>query len=119
VIQVLVEQTDRDALERASDRGDLGEDVDAIRVVVDHPLEAADLALDPPQSRPYRLLHLWRTLHAFPPGSIPPWGIVTRRSSTRVISKFVKPGTTNDTPYNRYALLCSMEEAFGLGVLRP
>jgi hypothetical protein len=31
----------------------------------------------------------------------------------------VKPGTTNDTPYNRYALLCSMEEAFGLGVLRP
>jgi hypothetical protein len=31
-----------------------------------------------------------------------------------VISKFVTPGTTNDTPYNHYALLCSMEDAFGL-----
>jgi hypothetical protein len=29
-----------------------------------------------------------------------------------VISKFVKPGTTNDTPYNHYSLLCSMEDAF-------
>ncbi|MCJ7437719.1 MAG: alkaline phosphatase family protein [Acidimicrobiia bacterium] len=34
-----------------------------------------------------------------------------------IISKFVKPGTTNDTPYNHYALLCSMEDLFGLSHL--
>jgi hypothetical protein len=31
-----------------------------------------------------------------------------------VVSRFVKPGSTNDTPYNHYSLLCSMEDAFGL-----
>ena len=34
-----------------------------------------------------------------------------------VLSRFVKPGTTNNTPYNHYALLCSMEDAFGLAHL--
>ena len=34
-----------------------------------------------------------------------------------VVSRFVKPGTTNATPYNHYALLCSMEDAFGLAHL--
>ena len=34
-----------------------------------------------------------------------------------VISKIVKPGTTNDTPYNHYALLCSMEDVFDLSHL--
>jgi len=29
-----------------------------------------------------------------------------------VVSQFVKPGTTNATPYNHYSLLCSMEDAF-------
>jgi hypothetical protein len=31
-----------------------------------------------------------------------------------VISRFTKPGTTNATPYNHYALLCSVENVFGL-----
>jgi len=31
-----------------------------------------------------------------------------------VVSRFVKPGTTNDTPFNHYSLLCSMEDAFRL-----
>ena len=34
-----------------------------------------------------------------------------------IVSPFVKPGTTSDTPYNHYALLCSMEDAFGLSHL--
>jgi phosphatidylinositol-3-phosphatase len=31
-----------------------------------------------------------------------------------VVSRLVKPGSTNDTPYNHYSLLCSLEDAFGL-----
>lgn len=34
-----------------------------------------------------------------------------------VVSPLVKPGTTNTTPYNHYALLCSMEDAFGVSRL--
>ncbi len=34
-----------------------------------------------------------------------------------IISPFTKPDTTNATPYNHYALLCSIENAFGLGHL--
>ena len=49
VPQVLVEQGDGHALERLGRRGDLGEDVDAVGVLVDHPLEAAHLALDAAQ----------------------------------------------------------------------
>jgi hypothetical protein len=36
------------------------------------------------------------------------------RVGTLVISKLTKPGTTNTTPYNHYALLCSIENVFGL-----
>ena len=46
VPHVLVEQADGDALQRLGGRADLGEDVDAVGVVVDEALEAADLALD-------------------------------------------------------------------------
>jgi hypothetical protein len=31
-----------------------------------------------------------------------------------VVSRFIKPGTTSSTPYNHYAMLCSMEDIFGL-----
>ena len=44
-----VEHLDGDLLERGLDGGDLGEDVDAVGVLVDHPLQTADLALDPAQ----------------------------------------------------------------------
>ena len=47
--QVLVEQAERDGLERLGHRGDLGEDVDAVLLLLDHPLQAAGLALDPAQ----------------------------------------------------------------------
>jgi uncharacterized protein YxjI len=43
---VIVEQAERDLVERGLDRADLREDVDAVAVVLDHPLHAADLALD-------------------------------------------------------------------------
>ena len=56
VVQVLVEQLHADALQRLADGGDLGEHVDAVRVVLDHPTEAADLALDAAQPRQQLLL---------------------------------------------------------------
>jgi phosphatidylinositol-3-phosphatase len=34
-----------------------------------------------------------------------------------VVSPFVAPGTVNDTPYNHYALLRSLEDVFGVGHL--
>ena len=36
------------------------------------------------------------------------------RVGALVISDRVKPGTTNATPYNHYALLCSLEDVWGL-----
>jgi phosphatidylinositol-3-phosphatase len=45
---------------------------------------------------------------AVPPG---PGG---GRVGAVLVSPFIKPGTTNDTPYNHYALLCSVEDLFGL-----
>jgi hypothetical protein len=37
--------------------------------------------------------------------------------ATLVISKFTKPGTTNNTPYNHYSVLRSIEDIFGVGHL--
>jgi len=34
-----------------------------------------------------------------------------------VLSRYVTPGSTNDTPYNHYALLRSLEDLFGLSHL--
>ena len=39
------------------------------------------------------------------------------RVGALVISTQTKAGTTNATPYNHYALLCSMENVFGLSHL--
>ena len=44
---VLIEQAYSDALQRFRDRTDLGEDVDAIRVLIDHALQPAHLTFDP------------------------------------------------------------------------
>ena len=46
--EVVVEQAEGDALQRPRRRAHLGEHVDAVLVVLDHPLEAADLAFDAP-----------------------------------------------------------------------
>ena len=39
------------------------------------------------------------------------------RTGTVVVSKFVKPGTTTDHPYNHYSLLRTIEDLFGLSPL--
>ena len=44
---VAVEQPERDLVKRRLNLGDLGEDVDAVAVLLGHPLDATDLALDP------------------------------------------------------------------------
>ena len=49
VREVLLEQADRDGLEGLRHRRDLGEDVDAVLLVLDHPLQPAGLALDAAQ----------------------------------------------------------------------
>src|SRR6476661_2264629 len=49
VAEVLVEQAERHRLQRAVDRAYLGEDVDAVLVLVDHLRDAADLPLDAAQ----------------------------------------------------------------------
>src|SRR5207249_421596 len=50
VLGMVVKQAKRDLVERGLDRGDLREHVDAVAVVADHSLHAADLALDAPQA---------------------------------------------------------------------
>jgi hypothetical protein len=51
------------------------------------------------------------TPNAAKPGLNGPGG---GRTGAVVISRFTKPGTKNSKPYNHYALLCSIENAFGL-----
>src|SRR5207244_5755368 len=58
VAHVAVEDLERERFERGVGRRDLREDVDAVAVVVDHPLDAADLALDAVQALDERLLVL-------------------------------------------------------------
>src|SRR3954464_15349344 len=49
VVHVLLEQAQRDGLQGLRHRRDLGEDVDAVLLVLHHPLQPAGLALDAPQ----------------------------------------------------------------------
>jgi hypothetical protein len=46
VAGVVVKEAEGDLVERGLDRGDLRQDVDAVAVLLDHPSDAADLALD-------------------------------------------------------------------------
>ncbi|GHI90998.1 hypothetical protein TPA0905_04690 [Streptomyces olivaceus] len=46
VAQMLLQQLQREGLQGLRGGGDLGEYVDAVDVLVDHPLQAPDLALD-------------------------------------------------------------------------
>ena len=48
VTEVVVEESEGDALQGPRRRAHLGEHVDAVLVVLDHPLETADLAFDAP-----------------------------------------------------------------------
>src|SRR6478672_1852324 len=47
---VVVEHPEGDLVQRGLDRADLGENVDAVAILFDHPRHAADLALDAPQT---------------------------------------------------------------------
>ena len=53
---VLFEQVQGDGVERLGDRGNLGEDVDAVLVFVDHAGNATDLPFDAAQALEVRLL---------------------------------------------------------------
>ena len=55
VADVLFEQVQGDGVERLGDRGNLGEDVDAVLVFVDHAGDAADLSFDAAQALEVRL----------------------------------------------------------------
>ena len=56
MVHVAVEDLEGERVERGRDGADLREDVDAVAVFVDHPLDAAHLALDPVQALDQRLL---------------------------------------------------------------
>ena len=58
MVHVVVEDLERQALERGVHRGDLRQDVDAVAILLDHPLDAAHLSLDPVQSADERVLAL-------------------------------------------------------------
>ena len=81
VAEVLFEQPERHRLQRPGHRGDLGEHVDAVDVLLHHPLQPADLALDPAQTLEVGVLVLRVTAHAarirsrpaHPRGSPPRW----------------------------------------------
>ena len=60
---VILEQLRADLLERGLDRGDLGQDVDAVAILVDHPLDAAHLPFDPVQALDDQVLVLGVTVH--------------------------------------------------------
>src|SRR5690606_16725062 len=65
VVEVVVEQGEGDALEGAGRGGDLGEDVDAVRVLLHHAVDPAHLALDAAQPLEQGVLRLDVTGHAY------------------------------------------------------
>src|SRR5687768_10676208 len=58
VAHVVVEDLEGETLERRRDRPDLGEDVDAVPLVLDHALDAPHLPFDPVQALDERILVL-------------------------------------------------------------
>ena len=82
VLQMFVEQLQPDALQCLADGRHLGEYVDAVRVVVDHSLDAAHLTLDASQPGEQRLLVVAVTRVAVHADSVPPWGINSHRVTT-------------------------------------
>src|SRR5215213_3679358 len=75
VVDVFVQELEGEALERGVHGGDLREDVDAVPVVVHHPLDPADLSLDSMQPlRQDRLVVA--VLHA---ASLPLWNRLSRK----------------------------------------
>src|SRR5215813_15034362 len=63
-VEMVFEQPERDCLQRPGHRRDLGEHVDAVDVLLHHPLQPADLALDPAQTLEVGVFVLRITAHA-------------------------------------------------------
>src|SRR5215475_3041176 len=63
-VEMVFEQPKRDCLQRSGHRGDLSEHVDAVDVLLHHPLQPPDLALDPAQTLEVGVLVLRITAHA-------------------------------------------------------
>src|SRR6266516_160070 len=74
VTEMVLEQRHRDPVERSRDRRDLGHDVDAIRVVLHHPLDPPNLALDASEPDAELLLVFVVADHRLPPPSTIPLG---------------------------------------------
>jgi hypothetical protein len=68
VAGVIVEQAERHLVERGLDGGDLGDDVDAVAVFLDHALDAAYLALEAPKA--LEQLVLGSAVAALPGGGV-------------------------------------------------
>src|SRR5690606_16407206 len=69
VREMLVEQLERERLQRSRGRGHLREDVDAVLVVLDHALQAADLTLDAAEPLQVTVLVLHVPDHVSLPGT--------------------------------------------------
>jgi hypothetical protein len=63
---MIFEQPEGDRLERPGNRRDLSQDIDAVDVLVDHPLQTADLSLDPAKALQIGVFVLAVTVHASP-----------------------------------------------------
>src|SRR6266550_6776310 len=76
--EVVLQQRNGDLVQPAGDRGDLREDVDAVRVFLDHPLDPSDLTLDPaePGEQPILVLVIADHRHLLRFPSIPRRGMV-------------------------------------------
>src|SRR5579862_4417708 len=56
VVEVVAEELDRDGLQRPGGRGDLGQDVDAVHIILNHALETPHLTLDAAEAAQDRVL---------------------------------------------------------------
>src|SRR5436190_24649 len=56
VVRMVGEEPEGDPVERLVDGGDLGQQVDAVRLILDHPSQPAHLSLDPREPAKHRLL---------------------------------------------------------------
>src|SRR5450759_927287 len=86
VVQVLVQQGQCHRLQRLGGSGDLGQHVDAVRVLLDHAVHAPNLTLDPAQSPQVGILGgvVARRIgvHGRPPSQVPGGGIPHDRNHT-------------------------------------
>src|SRR4051794_17009569 len=91
---VILENLQRDRLERRRRRADLREDVDAVALVLDHPLDPAHLSLDPVQPLDERVL-----LFHVSVGHVSSLGLEKRRSrrlfvTTKTLENAIAPAAT-------------------------